>query len=349
MFTATKIPYDRRAFDAVNKAEEYNMHNRENALKIWLEKILAPLRYTITPLTGDASFRRYFRLHRENMTQIIMDAPPKMETIEPFLAIADLLSRSSVRTPKIHAADNEQGFAILDDFGDLLLLNQLSPQNADNLYLAAIDTLVRMQNCETSGLPDFDKQFILYELAIFKEWFLQAYLKIELSSSEETLLTETFDWLSNEILQQPQVFIHRDYHSRNIMLLANKDKIELGIIDFQDAMRGPVCYDLVSLLKDCYIQWPREKIKSWLTYFYNQTELVRQQYSLKAFIKAFDYCGLQRHLKVLGVFSRLFLRDNKPNYLQDLPLTLHYVMACLECDDELKPFYQFLQKRIRLP
>ncbi|MBA3537652.1 MAG: phosphotransferase [Tatlockia sp.] len=325
------------------------MHNRENALKFWLEKTLASAQYTITPLTGDASFRRYFRLHYKDTTQIIMDAPPKLETIEPFLAVADLLRLNGIRTPRIHAADNEQGFAILDDFGDLDLLNQLNPENADNFYLAAIDTLALMQNCETTGLPDFHKQFMLYELSIFKEWFLQAYLKIELTSSEEALLTETFDWLTNEILQQPKVFIHRDFHSRNIMLVANSHRMELGIIDFQDAMCGPISYDLVSLLKDCYIQWPSENIKSWLNYFYNQTERVRQQYTFATFVKAFNYCGLQRHLKILGVFSRLFLRDNKSNYLQDLPLTLHYVLACLECDNELRPFYQFLQNRIRLP
>lgn len=322
------------------------MHNRENALKIWLEKTLSPSRFELMPLTGDASFRRYFRLHCDNMTRIVMDAPPATEALEPFLAVGNLLTNNGIRTPKIQALDKEQGFAILDDFGDLLLLNQLNPNNVDRLYLQAIDTLLLMNHSETSTLPEFDKQFILYELAIFKEWFLQAYLKIELSTDEELLLDETFDWLSSKLLQQPQVFIHRDYHSRNIMVLANND---LGIIDFQDAMHGPITYDLVSLLKDCYIQWPREKIESWLQYFYEKEKLIQQQYSLPDFIKAFDYCGLQRHLKVLGVFSRLFLRDNKPNYLKDLPLTLHYVMACLESDVELKPFYQFIQKKVRLP
>ncbi|MBY0377210.1 MAG: phosphotransferase [Gammaproteobacteria bacterium] len=324
------------------------MHNRQSALNKWLEKKLGSSQFSINLLAGDASCRRYFRLHHNDLMQIIMDAPPNKETIEPFLTVAALLNKAGVRTPKIYDFDINQGFAILDDLGDTLLLNKLSPETADRLYREAIDTLIVMQSCPSSGLPYFDQQFILSELTIFKEWFLQAYLKIEITSKEESLLNETFAWLSNKITQQPQVFIHRDYHSRNIMLLNNNDKLELGIIDFQDAMRGPFGYDLVSLLKDCYIQWPREKIMAWLTYFYNQTEIAKQ-YSLPAFIRAFDYCGLQRHLKILGVFSRLYLRDNKPNYLQDLPLTLNYVMASLECHDELQPFYQFIQNRIRLP
>ncbi|MBA2656724.1 MAG: phosphotransferase [Tatlockia sp.] len=325
------------------------MHNRENALNKWLEKILTPPQFSIHPLTGDASFRRYYRLQDKQTNQIVMDAPPQKETIEPFIRVAGQLSQAGIRTPTIHAFDIAQGFAILEDFGDQLLLSQLGSDDAESLYLSAIDTLNLMQKCSTSALPCFNKQFILQELTIFKEWFLQAYLKIELTTQEEELLDNSFDWLSNEILQQPTVFIHRDYHSRNIMVIPNKNNIELGIIDFQDAMLGPITYDLVSLLKDCYIQWPREKIESRLSYFYNQSEHVKQHYSLPAFIKAFDYCGLQRHLKVLGVFSRLHLRDNKSNYLNDLPLTLNYVSATLEVSNELEDFRQFIQNRIRLP
>jgi aminoglycoside/choline kinase family phosphotransferase len=327
------------------------MHNRQNALNKWLEEILAPSQFSLSPLTGDASFRQYFRLYHDNNTRIIMDAPPAKETIEPFLIVSKLLKDAGVYTPAIHHVDKAQGFAILDDFGDTLLLSQLNSTSADRLYKAAIDILICMQQTPTTGatpLPCFDKPFILSELTIFREWFLDAYLKIKLTTAEETLLDETFDWLSNKLLQQPQVFIHRDYHSRNIMLLDENPKIELGIIDYQDAMCGPVTYDLVSLLKDCYIQWPREQVMLWLSYFY-ENSAVAKQLSLSDFSLGFDYCGLQRHLKVLGVFSRLYLRDNKPNYLQDLPLTLHYVMACLECHEELEAFYQFIQKRIRLP
>jgi N-acetylmuramate 1-kinase len=328
------------------------MHNRQNALYRWLEQLYGPAAsFTLIPLKGDASFRRYFRLYHQDLRQVIMDAPPDKEDLEAFLAIANLLSRSGIRIPQIHAFDKVQGFAILEDFGDTLLLDQLCLQTAYKLYPAAIKTLIRMQDYLTSDLkqlPSFDKPFILAELNLFREWFIHLYLGIQLTSKEETLLHQTFDWLSNEISQQPQIFIHRDYQSRNIMLLPNDEDIELGIIDFQDAMQGPITYDLVSLLKDCYIQWPREQVIGWLSDFYQQAPIAKQ-YSLPDFIRAFDFCGLQRHLKVLGVFCRLHLRDKKANYLPDLPLTLHYVMDCLESYEELKPFYQFMQTRIRLP
>jgi N-acetylmuramate 1-kinase len=337
------------------------MHNRQNALHSWLEQLLSPASFTLTPITGDASFRRYFRLHHNDLNQVIMDAPPEKENLDTFLASANLLSRSGIRVPQIHALDKAQGFVILEDFGDTLMLNhllgqdptyaQLCPKTADKLYKAAIKTLITMQEYITPSreqLPVFDKQFIFAELKLFSEWFLDLYLAIELTTKEERLLQETFDWLSKEISQQPQVFIHRDYHSRNIMLLPNDAEIELGVIDFQDAMQGPFTYDLVSLLKDCYIQWPREQVMGWLSDFYRQAPST-QQYRLPDFIRAFDLCGLQRHLKILGIFSRLSLRDKKPKYLQDLPLTLHYVMDCLERYEELKLFYQLMQNRVRLP
>lgn len=323
------------------------MHHRENALGKWLEQILASRTFILKPLTGDASFRRYFRLQHGDISRIVMDAPPDKERMHPFIATARLLDSVGVCTPRIHAFALEEGFAILDDFGDTLLLKKLSAESVDHLYAAAIDVIIRMQKAATQELPEFDNAFILNELALFREWFLGAYLQLELSAAEEQLLQQSFAWLSQEILQQPQVFIHRDYHSRNIMLLA-EESADLGIIDFQDAMHGPYTYDLVSLLKDCYIQWPGEQVLRWLARFYEQAGIAKHS-SLSEFTRAFDLCGLQRHLKVLGVFARLHLRDSKPAYLQDLPLTLHYVMACLESYEELGPFYQFMQNRIRLP
>ncbi|MFA5960583.1 MAG: phosphotransferase [Tatlockia sp.] len=319
------------------------MHQRENALHQWLEEVLATNQYQLVPLTGDASFRRYFRLHQEKGTRIVMDAPPMKEDIAPFIAVAKLLQALEVQTPTVHAFDKKQGFALLDDFGDTLLLNQLTDQTSDFFYTEAMKVLTRLQ-VKAPQLPVFDKAFILQELAVFREWFLQSYLQLNLSDKEEILLEKTFDLISEALLQQPRVLIHRDFHSRNIMLNHNT----LGIIDFQDAMQGPFTYDLVSLLKDCYIQWPIEKVLHWVDFFYKQTPLT-QQYSWPDFVRAFDYCGLQRHLKVLGVFSRLHLRDNKSGYLKDLPLTLHYVMACLEGHEELQPFYSFMQSRIDLP
>ncbi len=316
------------------------MQTRQNALNDWLKTILRDTPFTIAPLAGDASFRRYFRLHTDGSTRVIMDAPPGKETLAPFVNIAEVLSTKGVHTPTIYAVDYTQGFALLEDLGDQLLLGALTENNADELYQLAMNTLTQIQLTPVTNplLPSFDKAFMLAEINLFREWFLGAYLNLTLSADEALLLNNTFDWLTTQIVNQPQVFIHRDYHSRNLIVTENT----LGVIDFQDAMQGPHTYDLVSLLKDCYIQWPREKITQWLACFYDGENIAD-------FTRAFDLCGLQRHLKVLGVFCRLNFRDNKPAYLRDLPLTFNYVMACLESYEELQPFYHFMQQKIQRP
>lgn len=325
------------------------MQNRQNALNKWLNEIGYHSDYILSPLTGDASFRHYFRLLDSGLSRIVMDAPPDKEKLRPFVMIAKLLRQAGIMAPTVHAYDEVQGFALLDDFGDRLLLDELNPGNVDALYSKALSTLVNLQNCSAYSpypLPLFDKAFMLKELDLFKTWFLDKYLQLKLNSHEENIIEQSFQQLIKEIADQPQVFIHRDFHSRNIMLL--KESEQLGIIDFQDAMLGPLTYDLVSLLKDCYIQWPRDQILNWVSLFHQRSSIA-QSLSLPALIRAFDFCGLQRHLKVLGIFSRLALRDNKPNYLKDLPLTLHYTMACLESYEELQPLYQFMQQRVKLP
>lgn len=321
------------------------MPNRQNALNNWLQQIPKLGTFSLLPLTGDASFRRYFRLSCHQGSRIVMDAPPEKEPLKSFIEVAKRLSSHGIKTPYIYAADEQQGFALLEDLGDCLLLNSLSTHKADTLYKNAINTLIRLQQCPTTNLPHFDQAFILKELAIFCDWFLHRYLQLELSAKEHQMIDDIFLWLSHEIVQQSTVVIHRDYHSRNIMLAMDN---QLAIIDFQDAMQGPFTYDLVSLLKDCYIQWPNDTITHWATWFYDNS-LIAQQHSHAAFMRAFDLCGLQRHLKVLGVFSRLYLRDDKPGYLNDLPLTLHHAMTSLARYDELQPLYHFMQKRIQLP
>lgn len=320
------------------------MQNRENALKNWLDSLIKE-NYQLESLTGDASFRRYYRLSYQNQCRIAMDAPPEKETLEPFIDIAARIRNQGLTAPMIYAKDSELGFALLDDFGDKLFFQGLKEGKQDTLYKSAIDALVLMQGCNTSGLSAFDDNFIEQELNLFRQWFLKDYLNLNLSAEEEEIIQDSFDWLKMTLAKQPKVFIHRDYHSRNLMLLANDS---LGIIDFQDAMIGPFTYDLVSLLKDCYIQWPRQQILEWLSYFYEKSKEAKI-YSKAEFIKAFDYCGLQRHFKVLGIFCRLYLRDNKPNYLNDLPLVLNYVLASLEGEKELAPLYQFMQTRVQLP
>ena len=270
--------------------------------------------------------------------------------MKPFIHIAQTLEQADVHTPKILAMDLQQGFLLLSDFGDQLLLNMLHPETANHYYQHAIKTLFKIQSCPIDDpmLNLFNHEFMLKEMNLCPEWFLKAYLALELSKEENVLLQKTIEWIAAEVAKQPLTFIHRDYHSRNLMLLNNETEIALGVIDFQDAMRGPLTYDLVSLLKDCYISWPRARILEWVEFFHTQNALA-STYSLAEFIRAFDLCGLQRHLKVLGIFCRLHLRDNKPGYLKDLPLTLKYVLECTETYEELHPLFHFLQMRVYLP
>lgn len=330
------------------RAGKYSMHERENALKEWLQGIIKNKEFSLIPLAGDASFRRYFRLQYNGLTQIVMDAPPGKEDLEPFIRIARTLAKANVLTPEILAIDNQQGFLLLSDFGDQLLLDKLQTKTADDYYHDAIKALFKIQQCPTKDLPSFDTEFMIKEMSICSEWFFNAYLSLELEEDEFLLIKKTMTWIAEELIQQPRVFIHRDYHSRNLMLVKNESYSALGVIDFQDAMLGPFTYDLVSLLKDCYISWPRERVIEWARYYY-ENNTIANQYKLSEFIRAFDICGIQRHLKVLGVFCRLYLRDSKSGYLKDLPLTLKYVLECSETYEELQPFYTFLQKRVFLP
>ncbi|MDA9272028.1 phosphotransferase [bacterium] len=325
------------------------MHTRQNALNDWLKTQLGHTAFTILPLAGDASFRRYFRVHFKNETQIVMDAPPDKEPLASFLHIGQALHQIGIRVPTILAVDEVQGFALLDDLGDRLFLSALSDRNADTLYHSAMQTLTHLQQCPTTelALPLFDRTKLLGELNLFRDWFLKQHLGLELTHTEEKLIDSTFDWLIADMLGQPQVFVHRDYHSRNIMIVGDETHVDLAIIDFQDAVRGPFTYDLVSLLKDCYIQWPPEQILTWLTFFYNNCR-IEHTYSLTEFKRAFDRCGLQRHLKVLGIFCRLHLRDNKTTFLNDLPLVFNYVMGYLESCETLYPFYQFMLNKVQV-
>jgi aminoglycoside/choline kinase family phosphotransferase len=320
------------------------MQTRESALHDWLRtQYQQP--FTLTPLCGDASFRRYFRLQTEDTTRIIMDAPPDKESIVPFLHVQALLQAEHTLTPTVHSADHQQGFAILDDLGDDLFLSQLTATTQKKLYAAAIHTLVRMQSCSIDTLKSFDKQHMLQEMSLFEEWFLKAYLKLSLASAEKKLITNLFHDITHRVMTHPQLFIHRDYHSRNLMVIETATQPKLGVIDFQDAMYGPITYDLVSLLKDCYTQLPAAAYTENVHLFYEQQPAVHI-WSLEQFMDEIDYCGLQRHLKILGIFCRLYLRDNKPNYLKDLPLTMHYTMNCLTKHAAFKPLLTFMESRV---
>jgi len=283
---------------------------------------------TIEVASADASFRRYFRVSNAGKTSIAMDAPPEHEDCTPFIDITQRLRNAGVHAPEIIRQDLTQGFLLLEDFGSTPYLDQLNASTADKLYGEALDSLIKIQQADTTGLPEYDDSLLQTEMQLMPEWFLQKHLGITPTADQQKIIERIFNVISTAVLQQPQVFVHRDYHSRNLMVLDNNPAGNIGIIDYQDAVLGPITYDLASLLRDCYIQWPNEVIAPWVLNFKQQAEQagLMQKVPEATFIQWFDYMGLQRHIKVLGIFARLNHRDGKENYLADLPLTLHYVM-----------------------
>lgn len=323
----------------INCATTSDVDCRQVALSTWLTQIFQHELFAIIPITGDASFRRYFRIQLADRSYIAMDAPPEKEDCAPFITIATAFTGSSLRFPTIHTADMAQGFLLLSDFGDQQLLPLLNAQTVDDLYGLAIKTLQSMQKAATlKDLPHFDEALFWREFDIFSDWYVKKNLQQHLSTDEMQLLRAQYQLLIDTAYAQPQVFVHRDYHSRNLMLCEDG---EIGILDFQDAVIGPVTYDLVSLLRDCYIAWPLEKIEQWAFSFY-QAQNISVNFS--EFLRWFDWMGLQRHLKCLGIFSRLYYRDQKNGYLKDIPRVLSYAITVCERYPELH-FLKGLLKR----
>ncbi len=310
----------------------------------WLEHDLL---LTITHCeiaSSDASFRRYFRVKTPDGQFIIMDAPPSKENIEPFIRIAKLLTQSQVNVPIIFHQNLTDGFLLLEDFGNQCFLDQLTISTATDLYQSAFDSLFKLQtqtSLQNAGLPDYDEPLLYRELAIFDEWFLGRFLDIQIPSA---IWENVNALLTASALEQPRTCVHRDYHSRNLMVLAHDSP---GVIDFQDAVIGPITYDLVSLLRDCYIAWPEQQLAQWrFNYFERLQQAGRIQYSEARFNRWFDLMGLQRHLKAIGIFSRLHLRDGKSNYLSDIPRTLNYVTTVCAIYPELAEFNDFLHEHV---
>ena len=316
--------------------------DREILLKDWLASISDKTLSNIKPASADASFRRYFRVTDENdgQTYIIMDAPPDKEDCEPFIHVTQLLRGAGVNAPEIIRENKKQGFLLLSDLGNEIYLDHMTNEQADSLYSDAISSLVHMQKIK-NNLPQYDAQRLRDEMELFETWYLNRHLSVHLNETQKTDLESIYGLLINSAIEQPQVFVHRDYHSRNLMLLNENNP---GIIDYQDAVIGPISYDLVSLLKDCYIEWPRNKIEEWIDRFLFESDKERNQaFDREKFIRWFDLMGLQRHLKVLGIFSRLNYRDGKKQYLNDLPLTLKYVVDTCQKYDELEPLHRLLE------
>ena len=302
----------------------YLPDSRGAALAAWLSDMLATSALRIEPASEDASFRRYFRVHAGSRTWVAMDAPPPMEDCRPFVSVLGLLRRAGVHAPALHAADVERGFLLLDDLGSRCYLDVLDEENANSLYTDAFEALLDMQcRIEHGQVPPYDERRLRTELDLFSQWFLVRHLGVELDDTLSRTLDGTFDTLIQVCLDQPQVFVHRDYHSRNLMWL---DRCNPGVIDFQDAVDGPVTYDLVSLLRDVYVRWPSERVAGWVDAYYDRAVARRLiGPDRQRFRRWFDLTGVQRHLKIAGIFARLWHRDGKPRYLDDLPLTLRYL------------------------
>ena len=315
----------------------------QQAFLHWVEHFL-PLHVNskdplqLQPLAGDAGFRRYYRVNT-SPNLIAVNSPPSKEKNPEFIKICLFLQSMGVRTPVIFAVNFKQGFMLLEDFGERLFIDELNQESNSDLYTMAESTLLQIQQCPVDGslFPDFDGKKIAQELALFEHWFVTELLKLSISKNESSMLNQLFEMLIENALHQPQVLTHTDYHCRNLMLIESK---QLGVIDFQDAMRGPITYDLVSLLKDCYVRWPSNWVEQRALNFKRRLE-IEHDLSLgndQQFLRWFDLVGLQRHIKVLGIFSRLALRDKKTAYLNDIPLVVRY---CLEFTDRYQEGAQF--------
>lgn len=293
--------------------------------------------------SADASFRQYFRLSASRESYILMDASREKASLKPFVDVTKRLLAVNVRAPHILAENLEEGFLVLDDFGNTNYLDVLNDQNFKILYSKAMEEILKMQAGDATGLPLYDKAFLHVEMDLMKTWFLEQYVKLPLSREDEAVIETALDAISEVVLSQPQgVFVHRDFHSRNIMLTPAD---EVGVIDYQDAMNGAITYDLVSLLKDLYIEYPKEEVKALALQF---RDMIKLDVDDATFLKWFDFMGLQRHIKVLGIFARLYLRDGKDGYLKDLPLTLKYTIETAEQYDETKALAELL-KKVTLP
>jgi aminoglycoside/choline kinase family phosphotransferase len=313
----------------------------------WLRDALHLKVRALEPASSDASFRRYFRAFLEDATYIVMDAPPEKEDVRPYLKVTALLEPLGVHVPHVHEHDAAQGLLLLEDLGTTQYLTRLDAgDDPDALYADALAALAKIQvrGAEASlALAPYGRSELLRELSLMPEWFLGRHLGFTPAPADAALINGAFEFLIAEALAQPAVFVHRDYHARNLMLTRHGNP---GVIDFQDALRGPIGYDLVSLLKDCYISWPRSRVVGWVR-AYRARLLAAGARDAGAdeaqFLRWFDLIGVQRHVKVLGIFCRLWYRDGKSGYLGDLPRTLAYVREACTLYPQLSALGSYLE------
>lgn len=316
---------------------------RQQLLNDWLTSLYPDQIFTLAPASADASFRRYFRATFADRTLIIMDAPPQHEDCRPFIHIAQLFTAAGVHVPQIIAQNLQQGFLLLSDLGNTTYLDALNTDNSKTLYADACSALIKIQlHSKENVLPLYDEAMLLREMRLFSEWYVSKHLQITLSAKQMATLEATFLRVAQNNLAQPRVFVHRDYHSRNLMLSTPNP----GILDFQDAVYGPITYDLASLFKDAYINWREADVLDWLIRYWENARNagLPVHADFGEFYRDYEWMGVQRHLKVLGIFARLYHRDGKDGYLKDLPLVMHYLRSACERYVDLKPLLRLLDE-----
>jgi aminoglycoside/choline kinase family phosphotransferase len=323
--------------------------DRQQQLGAWLNTVLQQSNFSLTIASADASFRRYFRVSMVTpylgfKTLIAMDAPPPQEDCTPFVNIAKLFLDAGLNVPKLIAQDLTHGFLLLSDLGDDTYLSQLNSESAPKLYLDATNALIKLQIAsKENALPKYDETLLTREMQLFPDWYVSKHLNVSLTGEQQVILKNTFEVLNKNILSQGQVYVHRDFHSRNLMIAKENNP---GVLDFQDAVYGAISYDLVSLLKDAYISWEEEQIIDWAVRYWQPAKKaglpVPDDFS--EFYRDFEWMGAQRHIKVLGIFARLSHRDGKDGYLKDMPLVMIYLRKVCERYVELRPMLRLLNQ-----
>ncbi|MEG1488938.1 aminoglycoside phosphotransferase family protein [Acinetobacter sp.] len=318
---------------------------REQIIHTWITSVLDSDQFEINFLPGDASFRRYARIKLNNKTFMLMDAPPEKEDCVPFVTIDQFFDTHGVRVPHIVAKDLQQGFLLLEDFGDVLLSTLLNDDTVDAYYAQSFKQLIELQVIDgVKQFPEYSYEKLLSEMQLLTDWMLPS-LHIEPSKEEQALIKRTFAILANAALAQPQVIVHRDFHSRNLMKI--EGETELGVIDFQDAVIGADTYDLISITRDAYVQWNADQVYAWFKVFYDLLpETAKQDRDFEQFKRDADLMAIQRHIKILGIFVRLFERDGKTGYLKDLPRVMWYLLEESKPYAELQPFMQFIHAKV---
>ena len=324
------------------------MTDRATARLAWARSVLDDPTLELEPASADASFRSYWRARRGGTSWIVMDSPPDREDPRPWLAIGERLAAAGLHVPAVHAKDLDQGFLLIEDLGHRLYLSELNERNADALYDDAMGALLRMQTrMDWRDLPPFDRDVLVRGLEVMPEWFLTRHLGHTPSCEEWDVLEAAFTVIVHNALEQPRCFVHRDYHSRNLLVVEHDNP---GIIDFQGALAGPITYDLASLLRDAYIVWPRERVEGWVESYRQRllgAGVIDANVDAARFLRWFDLTGLHRHVRVLGQFYRLWYRDGKPGYLADVPTVYRYVTEVASSYPELADFAALLEEHVR--